>query len=104
MMHKPWIESILKQLDFVDWDRYYDFGPNLAFYGWIDRDQDDYKDFLVVILDHENRLIRGFHTSSAEHTEEIADILGLNHSPCRRVEDKLEIDNVVELNGGDNDQ
>lgn len=100
MMHKPWIENTLKQLDFVQWDRYYDFGPNLAFYGWINRD--DYKDFLVVILDNENRLIRGFHTSSAEHAEEIADILGLNHSPCRRVEDKLEIGNVVQLNGGEN--
>lgn len=97
MNHKPWIESILSELDFVEWDRYYSFGQSLAFYGWIDRDKDDYKDFVVVILDNENRLIRGFHTSSAKYSEKIGETLDINHSPCQRVEDNLSIDNIIEL-------
>ena len=96
MQHKPWIESILRELDFVEWDRYYSYGPHLAFYGWIDRDKDEYKDFVVVVLDNENRWIKGYHTSSAECTEKIAEILNVGHSECQRVKDKLAIDNLVE--------
>ena len=97
MQHKPWIEGTLKELDFVEWDRYYSYGHHLAFYGWIDREKDDYKDFVVVILNNENRLISGYHTSSAEYTEKIGGILDIGHSECQRVEGKLVIDNVVEV-------
>ena len=97
MKHKPWIEQKLSELDFVEWDRYYSYGHGLAFFGWIDREKDDYKDFVVVVLDNENRLINGYHTSSAEYTERIAEILEIGHSECQRVEDKLAIDNMVEV-------
>jgi hypothetical protein len=96
MQHKPWIESTLRELGFVEWDRYYSYGSDLAFFGWIDR-EDQYKDFVVVVLDNQNRLIRGYHTSSAEYTEKIAEILDIGHSECQRVEDMLAIDNMVEV-------
>lgn len=101
MKHKAWIESKLRDLSFVQWDRYYSYGHDIAFYGWIDREKDQYKDFVVVILDNENRSVRGYHTSSAKYTERIAEILDMSHSECQRVEDKLAIDNMVEVERSD---
>lgn len=97
MKHKPWVESTLRELDFVEWDRYYSYGGCVAFYGWIDREEDQYKDFVVLVLNTAQRHIDGYHTSSAKYSEKIGEILDIPHSECQRVEDKLGIDNMVEV-------
>jgi len=93
----------LAQLDFVEWDRYtggeWSEGRQyVTVYGWIDRN-DDYKDFVEIIRWANGQLY--FTTSSAEHTEDIFKVLfggSLdNHNDCKRVENALNIDNVVQL-------
>jgi len=97
------LEDKLAQLDFVEWDRYtggeWSEGRQyVTVYGWIDR-QDGYKDFVEIIRWGNGQLY--FTTSSAEHTEEIFEVLfddSLdNHKECQRVENALDIDNVVNL-------
>lgn len=100
MKNKQWVEVVLRSLDFVQWDRYYPIRDSTAFYGWINRDKDQYKDFVLVILDTSNKRIIESHTSSAKYSEEIVKILFGNnrgHNECQRVEDKLAIDNKIEL-------
>jgi hypothetical protein len=99
MKNKAWIEKILGHLDFVQWDRYYSFGMDLAFYGWIEREEDEYKDFVVIVVDNKNKRVTGYHCSSPEYSEKVGDYLNTGHSKCQRVEDKISIDNMVELEG-----
>lgn len=96
MQNKAWISQVLRQLDFVEWDRYYSFGRDLAFYGWIER-EDQYKDFLVIVVDNEHKQVTGYHCSSAKYSEKVGEQLNIGHSECQRVEDKLAIDNMVKL-------
>jgi len=93
----------LAELDFVEWDRYTggewpDGRQCVTVYGWIDRD-DDYKDFVVIIRWSNGQLY--FTTSSYAHTEQIFEVLFEdsldNHNDCKRVENALNIDNVVQL-------
>ena len=93
----------LAELDFVEWDRYtggkWSEGRQyVTVYGWIDR-EDEYKDFVEIIRWQNGQLY--FTTSSAEHTERIFEVLFEdpldNHNDCKRVEDALNIDNVVKL-------
>ena len=93
----------LAELDFVEWDRYTggrwsDNSSYVTVYGWVDR-EDEYKDFVEIIRWDNGQLY--FTTSSAEHTEDIFEVLFEdsldNHNDCKRVEDVLDIDNVVEL-------
>lgn len=102
MKNKGWIEARLKELEFVEWDRYYPLGEWIAIYGWIDRKKDSYKDFVLVLMDHSEKEVKEFHTSSANYSEKIDSILfGSNenseHNECRRVEDKFKIENMIEL-------
>lgn len=88
------IEETLKKFDFVNWDRYFTCNCGLSVFGWIER-EDEYKDF--VILDFIGEEIT-FATSSKKYSEKIAGLLNQEHSDCQRVEDFLDIDNVVKLN------
>lgn len=103
-----WVERTLSRLDMVEWDRFVvGNDPNLAgryvqVYGWITRETDDYKDFVLVRFypgTEEN--LYGFTTSSDRHTEEIhRRMYGEDlddHNPCQRVEHTFDVDNAVEL-------
>lgn len=87
------IENVLKKLDFVNWDRY--FGEEeLTFFGWIDREEDSYKDFVTIVFDR-NGLVITYATSSLEYTKKIAEVLNFYHSPCRRVEYFCDGNNII---------
>lgn len=97
---KIFIENVLGRLDFVKWDRYFEVGEELiTFFGWIDKSE-SYKDFLVVdfwFREKELMSIGGFVTSSKEHSKRIANILGVEHSVCERVENFCDLNNVIRL-------
>lgn len=92
----------MKALPFVKWDRYTDGGPIVYLYGWIDREQDAYKDFVVLEYYYSTADI-SFVTSSAKYSQEIAKRLfgeASDHEPCLRVEagfQEFEISNVIKL-------
>jgi len=91
------ITSVLKKLDFVKWDRY--FGEEeFTFFGWINREKDNYKDFVTLAFDKEG-LVLTYATSSAEYTEKIAEILNFYHLPCRRIEYFCDLDNIIKEKG-----
>lgn len=93
----------LAELEFVEWDRWvggewsegHDY---ITVYGWIDRD-DRHKDFVEIIRWDDGGTY--FTTSSAKHTEAIHRVLfdGTTdgHNDCRRVEDVLDLPNMVKL-------
>jgi len=93
----------LQQLDFVEWDRYTggkwsEEHNYISIYGWIPRN-DGYKDFVEIIRWDDGGIY--FTTSSARYTEQIHQILFdepvENHNECKRVENAIDIPNVVEL-------
>jgi len=97
----------LEALDFVKWDRWVgaEWSDDLDYvtvYGWIDR-SDGHADFVEIIRWEGGNMY--FTTSSAEHTERIHKVLfesgTENHNDCCRVENVLEITNMVELDGND---
>lgn len=96
MQHKAWVEGKLRELSFVEWDRYYTWKQGIVVYGWIDR-EDEHEDFVSVEFNTRSRIVVRFDTSSEEYSEKIADVLDMNHSECFRVEDKFAIDNKIEL-------
>lgn len=104
---REWVEEILDRLNMVEWDRFVvgddpNIGAYIEVYGWIERDQDDYKDFVLVTFypETEDRIL-GFTTSSDRYTEEIhRRIFGEDpdgHNPCRRVEHVFDVENAIEL-------
>ena len=101
MKQQEWITDKLEKLDFVEWDRYFHVKTGLVFYGWITREQDPYKDFVVLELNTRQNIVVRYDTSSEQYTEEIADRLDLNHSECIRVEDTFKIPNMIELDSRD---
>lgn len=103
-----WIEEILERLDMVMWDRFtvgYEesLGKFYTVYGWIEREEDEYKDFVLCRFFPETEdNITGFTTSSDEYTHEIhrrifGDDVGDEHNDCRRVEHTFDIENAIEL-------
>jgi len=96
------LESDLESMPFVNWDRFttgdwgdYDY---VQVYGWIER-EDNYKDFVLVILWENGE--RFFTTSSEKYTEDIFKVLFDEpldeHNDCKRVENYLNIPNMIEL-------
>lgn len=95
---EDWIADTLAQLDFVQWDRWYELGSHrIAVFGWIAREEDEYKDFVLLVIDVDRTQVVGYHTSSAEYTETIAETVEMAHSACKRVEDYLDVPNTVML-------
>jgi len=96
----------LRALSFVQWDRFTggEWSPDINYvqvYGWIDR-ADDHKDFVLIIQwDNGERF---FATSSAKYTEAISKALfdkPAGHNECQRVEDYLDIPNMVTVKGAE---
>ncbi len=99
------VTDVCNELSFVNWDRFVDCGRTIVAFGWIDREKDNYKDFVSVEISSRGYL--EFTTSSAKYSEIISDIYVKSgrlppgtHEPCQRVEDNQElvgIKNVVRL-------
>jgi hypothetical protein len=103
---KGWIESLLESLEMVQWDRFVRaeddrLGVYYDIYGWIDRDEDAYKDFILLrVFPETDENLRMFTTSSDDYHDEINEILfgdtsESNH--CQRVEHTFDVANVVEI-------
>jgi hypothetical protein len=86
------VVDVCNELPFVNWDRFIDLSSTVLVFGWIDRKQDSYKDFVTVEVNSKGQL--EYTTSSAEYSEEISEIYmaygrlprGV-HESCQRVED-----------------
>lgn len=101
MLNPFYIEGLLQKFDFVKWDRFVASSTSITFYGWIDRPQDSYKDFLVLDLYH-NGSEPWFVTSdpNMEHERKIAKILTddlSTYNHCQRVEYNYNIKNSIKL-------
>ena len=104
IVNQRWIAKKLRSIRMVEWDRFTtgEWGDEqyVNVYGWIERDDDDYKDFVNAIFWPANETV--YHvTSSAEHTHEISQQLHGeegDHNDCHRVEHTFNISNAVELN------
>ena len=93
------VANVLKKLDFVNWDRYFGENGCWTFFGWIDREKDNYKDFVTLDFQLEkNDILISYATSSAERTEEIAEILNCSHSACSRIEYFCDGENIIKEN------
>lgn len=102
-----WIAGKLADLDMVEWDRYTvghrpDEGTEITVYGWIDREKDEYKDFVITSFYPEtDENIIWYTTSSDRYTGEIYRILygeePDDHNDCQRVEDTFDVPNAIEL-------
>ena len=96
------VRKTLEELSFVKWDRFVHYVDPWRFkvYGWIDR-EDSYKDFvLLTFTNNGENYIVGYVTSSKKYDKEISKILGAEEDhPCERVEDYLELPNVIKLKG-----
>jgi len=87
------IVDVCNEIPFVNWDRFIDCGSTVVVFGWIDRKQDSYKDFVTIEVNSKGQV--EFTTSSAEHSETISEIYSAYgrlpagaHLPCQRVEDQ----------------
>jgi hypothetical protein len=86
------VVDVCNELPFVNWDRFIDLSNSVMIFGWIDRKQDSYKDFVTVEVNSRGQV--EFTTSSAEYSEEISEIYAAYgrlprgvHESCQRVED-----------------
>ena len=98
------LKEPMQRLGFVEWDRYVtgewdEHNDYVIAYGWIDR-SDEYKDYVELITWSNGDNVM-FTTSSSEYTEKIHRRLYAEepdkHNDCKRIENTLDIDNVVEL-------
>jgi hypothetical protein len=101
MNHINRIQPILARLDFVQWDRFTETDDEewntIDIYGWIDRG-DQYKDFVVLEYD----VVRDtffYWTSSSKYSKELNEVAieGMDHKECIRVEDFINLPNVIKL-------
>lgn len=103
---REWITGQLNAVSIVEWDRFVVMEPQdkqfVDVYGWIDRDEDEYKDFVWTRFYPDTGTFE-YTTSSDEYTDYLADVWfdeddDGEHNPCRRVEDGFpEVENAIEL-------
>jgi hypothetical protein len=96
---KDRIERYLRKIEFVDWDRFNQHDDGfITVFGWIDREEDEYKDFVTVLF-KSNGEPDYFVTSSSNYSSRIDSILWdeNNHDSCQRVENYFEVENCVSL-------
>ena len=94
------IEQKLENLSFVQWDRFVETSKEIYFYGWIKREKDCYKDFLVVVFNKTDNKF-WYLTSSVGYDlqiDKILDIPSKNRVICKRIEDNFIIKNSIKLN------
>lgn len=107
---RKWVEKTLSGLPYVKWDRlfYNDFGDRdeLTVFGWIDREQDSYKDFVALWFDFKKWRYDVAATSSAKYSAELVRKWGVDnrekkvfHIPCQRCEDLFDLENCIKGSG-----
>lgn len=103
-LDRKWIEKVLDKFDFVEWDRFSSFKHVVRVYGWIDREEDDYKDFVHLEFNLKSKDVLFLGSSSSKYDEEIMnvlnDVLGNKDCmvECERVENHFDdLENVVVL-------
>src|SRR5687767_13844451 len=86
-VQRRYVEITLQELPMVTWDRFVAYSRNWVAYGWIDRERDAYKDFVAVEFAFGPTGVDvWFVTSSAAHTDEISERLGIpndEHGKCQ---------------------
>lgn len=97
------IEHALAPLKHVTWDRFTADRDHWTIYGWIDRENDAYKDFIVVEFDFDEDMSGygySFVTSSTKYSEYFHEALEIDaeHSPCNRAEMVFHQLNTIKLN------
>lgn len=97
-----YIKTLLAKFTFVDWDRFCEDEEEISVYGWIKREQDGYKDFIVLTVPKTADKVEDvwYITSSAKWDPEICRILKIaeeNQIPCQRVEWSYNIKNKIKL-------
>lgn len=103
--NREWVAGRLEKVPVVEWDRFTVGQINdnqvLDVYGWIERDDDAYKDFVWTRLWTELKELE-FTTSSDRYSEYlhvewfVEDSLD-EHNECRRVEHAFDVENAIEL-------
>lgn len=102
---RDWIAEHLEMVPVVEWDRFVvgerDGYQYVDVYGWIEREEDEYKDFVWVRFWPSNETI-DYTTSSDTYSEYLtAEWFGEDaldgHNECRRVEHAFDIENAIEL-------
>ena len=107
----------MTDLPFVDWDRgtewkFQDGLKGITIYGWIEREKDQYKDFVLVKVfekEEKDKAEIAFATSSQKYSEEIfkrlyPDASLEEHNECFRLEDRFNVPNLIRLrDGGDSE-
>lgn len=102
-----WISQVLEQFPFVQWDRFVHFKNIVRVFGWIEREEDEYKDFVYFEFNLGQSNILYLGSSSDKYSEKINDILNEildedgGHASCQRVENQFNVENSVQLGGGD---
>lgn len=106
---KNQIEGVLEELEFVEWDRFvnlsdWSYEEVIVLYGWIPREQDNYKDFLVLHLEcleaSDVVKIGDFTTSSEKYSQRINEFLygeDSHHDQCQRIENRFDVENSIKL-------
>lgn len=102
--NSEWIADKLADVPVVEWDRFvvedHDGDQCVRIYGWVDREDDEYKDFVIARVWPEHESI-GYTTSSDKWTEYLHhEWIGGDpdgHNECRRVELTFDVENAVEL-------
>ena len=96
-MEKREIKEILDRFDFVKWDRVipWSVGGGIDVYGWIERQKDCYKDFVILsIVQLDNGwFIHECFTSSAKYSKKINELSGFSieeHIKCIKIDEYLE--------------
>ena len=108
---RRWIERKMRSVRFVEWDRFtLEEDPNnsgeyiVDVYGWIDREEDDYKDFVHLTVWTVDQTL-SFTTSSYQYSLELNEqLIGAppeDHNSCRRVENGFNVSNAIELAEGE---
>lgn len=98
---KKKIERTLDSLPYVKWDRFCEFSRGeYSFFGWIDREQDSYKDFVTADFDRNGDNLY-YMTSSAKYSldlfKRLGDGTGHGHRNCKRVEDFFSAKTAIKL-------
>ena len=104
-MKKKYVEKQLEKLDFVEWDRFTEFtnSDGVKFYrvfGWIEREKDEYKDFVNLEFQGNPESVLFLGTSSKKYSQKIEEILygdNEDHLSCKRVEDNFQVSNAIQL-------
>lgn len=91
------VPPILNLFPEVVCDRLVRSKGEMMIYGWIDREQDEYKDFIILEFDIDG--VRQMTTSSAKYSKEFATRLGWenDHDDCERAEDYFDNVKCVKL-------